>query len=155
MSYGRMVQAEAELKQQIDALLERARTTDAAEANEAEQDLPAEIARRTQRRAAIEAAKARLEAQQREVGTARGRHEGDARKPRHPDGSAKKGKPFKRDIGIPDDGAQTSFTDPQSRIMKQSNGGFDHSDNSQTAVDAERQIIVAAELTACASDSGQ
>lgn len=46
MSYGRMVQAEAELKQQIGALLERAVATDAAEANEPDQDLPAEIARR-------------------------------------------------------------------------------------------------------------
>ena len=67
MSYGRMVQAEAELKQQIAALLERARATDAAEANEVEQNLPAEIVRREQRLAAIEAAKRRLEAQQREA----------------------------------------------------------------------------------------
>lgn len=46
MSYGRMQQAEAEPQQQIAALLERARSADAAEANEPEQDLPAEIARR-------------------------------------------------------------------------------------------------------------
>ena len=39
--------------------------------------------------------------------------------------------------------------------MKQSNGGFDHCYNAQTAVDAQRQIIVAAELTDCAADSGQ
>lgn len=39
--------------------------------------------------------------------------------------------------------------------MKQPNGGFEHSYNAQTAVDAERQIIVAAELTDCAADSGQ
>jgi transposase len=155
MSYGRMVQAEAELKQQIAALLERARCADAAEANEPDHDLPAEIARREARLAAIEAAKARLEARQREADTARGRHEGDERKPRHPDGTPKKGKPFKRDFGVPEDADQTSFTDPDSRIMKQSNKGYDHSYNAQTAVDAERQIIVAAELTNCAADSGQ
>jgi hypothetical protein len=39
--------------------------------------------------------------------------------------------------------------------MKQANGGFDHSYNAQTAVDGAHQIIVAAELTDCASDSGQ
>jgi hypothetical protein len=155
MSYARIVQAEAELKQQIADLLERARAADLAEANAPEQDLPAEIARREQRLAAIEAAKARLEAQQREADTARGRHDGDERKPRHPDGTPKRGKPFKRDFGVPEDAAQTSFTDPESRIMKQSNGGFEHSYNAQTAVDAERQIIIAAELTACAADSGE
>lgn len=140
MSYARIVQAEAELKQQIADLLERARAADLAEANAPEQDLPAEIARREQRLAAIEAAKARLEAQQREADAARGRHDGDERKPRHPDGTPKRGKPFKRDFGVPEDAAQTSFTDPESRIMKQSNGGFEHSYNAQTAVDAERQI---------------
>ncbi len=133
----------------------RAHATDAAEANEPENDLPAGINRREQRLAAIEAAKARLEAQQREADVARGRKEGDERKPRHPDGTPKGGKSFKRDFGVPEDSAQTSFTDPQSRIMKQPNGGFEHSYNAQTAVDAERQIIVAAELTECAADSGQ
>ena len=155
MSYGRMLQAEAELKQQIAALLERARATDAAEANEPERDLPAEIARREQRLAAIEAAKARLEAQQREADALRGRHEGDDRKPRRPDGTAKPGKPFKRDFGVPEERAQSSFTDPESRIMKHAHGGFEYSYNAQTAVDAEHQIIVAAELTDCAADSAQ
>ena len=39
--------------------------------------------------------------------------------------------------------------------MKHAGGGFEHSYNAQTAVDAERQIIVAAELSDNASDSGQ
>lgn len=143
------------MRQQIAALLERARSTDAAEANEPDQDLPAEIARREQRLAAIEAAKARLQARQREADTARGRYDGDDRKPRHPDGTAKQGKSFKRDFGVPEDSDQTSFTDPDSRIMKQSNKGYDHSYNAQTAVDEAQQIIVAAELTDCAADSGQ
>jgi transposase len=89
MSYGRMQQAEAALKQQIAALLERARAADAAEADEPEQDLPAVIARREARLAAIEAAKARLEAQQREADTARGRHADDERRPRDRDGRPK------------------------------------------------------------------
>lgn len=143
------------MRQQIAALLERARSTDAAEANEPDQDLPAEIARREQRLAAIEAAKARLQARQREADTARGRYDGDDRKPRHPDGTAKQGQSFKRDFGVPEDSDQTSFTDPDSRIMKHANGGFEQSYNAQTAVDAQRQIIVAAELTQGANDSDQ
>ena len=73
MSYERMQAREIELKAQIDALLKRAAQTDQAEANDPELDIPAELARRQQRLAAIEAAKQRLEARQREADTQRGR----------------------------------------------------------------------------------
>ena len=39
--------------------------------------------------------------------------------------------------------------------MKRAGGGFDASYNAQTAVDAHRHIIVAAELTHCGSDAGE
>ena len=39
--------------------------------------------------------------------------------------------------------------------MKHGNGAFEQSYNGQTAVDAEHGIIVAAELTMCASDAHQ
>ena len=39
--------------------------------------------------------------------------------------------------------------------MKTSSGGFEQCFNSQTAVDGHRQIIVAAELTACGSDRAE
>ena len=154
-SYGRMVQAEAELKAQIDALLERARQADEAEQGEADGGIPAEMARRETRLAVIEAAKARLEARQREADAARGRTPDDARRPPHPDGTPKRGPRYKRDFGVPADDAQESFTDPDSRIMKHAGGGFEQSYNGQTAVDAEHQIIVAAELSANAADSDQ
>ncbi|MCB1610019.1 MAG: transposase [Xanthomonadales bacterium] len=56
---------------------------------------------------------------------------------------------------MPEDTDQTSFTDPHSRIMKQTNGGFDHCYNAQTAVDDAHQIIVATGLTNCAADNAQ
>jgi transposase len=155
MSYQRMMQAEAELKAQIEALLERAQATDASERDDPELDIPAEIERRAARLAVIAAAKARLEARQREADLARGRSEDDGRHPRHPDGTPKRGPKYKREFGIPTDDDQEGFTDPDSRIMKHAGGGFEQSYNAHTAVDAERQIIVAAELSNNAADSGR
>jgi transposase len=154
MSYARMQQAEAELKAQIDELLERAKRTDANEADEADLDLPAEIARRENRLQEITAARERLEQRQREADTARGRSEDDDRRPRGPDGKPKGGR-YKRDFGEPKPKAQENFTDPDSRIMKRTGGGFDQSYNAQTAVDDTAQIIVAAELSNNAADSAQ
>ena len=48
--------------------------------------------------------------------------------------------------------AQRNFTDPDSRIMKNSDGAFVQAYNGQAVVDADHQIIVAADVTACASD---
>ena len=154
-SYQRRVQAEAELKTPIDARLERARQADEAERTEPERDIPAEMARRKARLAVIEAAKGRLEARPREADRERGRGPDDERRPRHPDGTPKRGGKYKRDFGVPADREQERFTDPDSRILKQAGGGFEQSDNAQTAVDAEQPLIVAAELTDNAADSGQ
>ena len=154
MSYQRMLQAEAELKAQIKALLDKAQATDAAEKNEPELDIPAEIARREDRLAQIAAAKARLESRQRDADLQRGRDQDDDRKPRGKDGKPKGGR-YKREFGVPEDKAQENFTDPDSRVMKRAGGGFDYSYNAQTAVDETAHIIVAAELTNMAADSGE
>jgi transposase len=145
MSYGHMLKAEAELKAQIAALLQRAKAADEAEKNEPEVDIPAEIARRQDRLDAIAQARARLEQRQREAEFERGRDPDD--KPR--------GGRHKREFGVPEDKAQDNFTDPDSRIMIRAGGGFDASYNAQTAVDEAAHIIVAAELTNCGSDAGQ
>lgn len=154
MSYGHMLKAEAELKQQIDALLERARQADEADAKQPELDIPAEIARREHRLAAIAEARARLERRQRETDLQRGRNEDDKRKPRDKDGKPKGGR-YKRDFGVPEDKAQENFTDPDSRIMKRAGGGFDAAYNAQLAVDEAAHIIVAAELTNVANDAAE
>jgi transposase len=154
MSYDRMLKAEAELKAQIEELLSKAKAVDEAEKNQPEMSLPDEIKRREDRLKVIEAAKARLEQRQREADQARGRSEGDERKPRGKDGKPKGGR-YKRDFGVPEDDAQESFTDSDSRIMKRTGGGFDQSYNAQTAVDEQAHIIVAAEVTNAAADSAQ
>ena len=155
MSYGRMQTTEAELKVQIAALLHKAASTDEAEKNEPELDIPAEIARRQARLLAIEAAKARLEERQRQADKERGRSEHDECRPKDKDGKPKGGKPYQRDFGVPPDKAQDSFTDPESRIMKRAGGGFDYSYNAQTAVDEAHHIIVAAEVVNTSSDVQQ
>ena len=151
MSYGHMLKAEAELKAQIEALLNKARAADEAEKNEPELDIPAEIARRQDRLDAIAAARARLEQRQRDADLERGRSDDDDQKPRGPDGKPKGGR-YKRPFGVPQDKDQDNFTDPDSRIMPRSGGGFDPAYNAQTAVDDTAHIIVAAELINNASD---
>jgi hypothetical protein len=154
MSYERMQQAEAELKAQIDALLERAKTADAAEANEPEVDIPAEIQRREDRLEAVTEARERIEKRQRDADIERGRSPDDECKPRDEEGKPCGGR-YKREFGAPEPKAQDNFTDPDSRIMKRAGGGFDASYNAQTAVDEQALIIVAAELCNNAADVGQ
>ena len=154
MSYGRMKEQEQKLKQEIEALLERARTTDAEEdarlgVDQADEDLPSELQRRQERLAKIEAAKRRLEARQAEADREKGRHPDDQQRPG--DGA---GRPFKHPFGVPDDKAQDNFTDPQSRIMKMG-GNFEQCYNAQAAVAAESQLIIAHGLTDNAADNGE
>lgn len=153
MSYGRMQQAERDLKEQVEALLAKAKAADAAEKNEPELDIPAEIARREERLAVIQAARARLEERQRQADTARGRSDDDV--PPGDAGGSKKKSRFKYKFGEPKPDAQENFTDPESRIMKRAGGGFDYAYNAQAAVDETAHIIVAAELVNSAADSGQ
>ena len=155
MSYERMQAAEQQLKEQIDALLARAKQADANEADEPETDIPAEIARREQRLSAIREAKQRLEQRQREADAKRGRSPDDDNRPKDKDGQPKKaGRGFARAFGVPEPKAQDNFTDPDSRIMKTS-AGFEQCYNAQTAVDAHAQIIIAAELTNNAADNAE
>ncbi len=149
-----MQKAEAELTAQIDALLARVRAVDETEKNEPELDVPAEIARRENRLAVIRAAKERLEQRSREADAARGRTPDDERRGRGPDGTLTKGPRYKREFGTPKPDAQESFTDSDSRVMKRAGGGFDYSYNAFAAVDDQAHIIVAAELTNNAADSG-
>jgi transposase len=155
MSYGRMREEQARLQAEIEQLLERARRTDQQEEAQPQLDIPAELQRRERRLEMIRAARERLQARQAEEDAARGRQPEDERRPRHPDGTPKRGRRYKREFGQPDDKEQDNFTDPDSRIMKRAGGGFDQCYNAQAAVDAEQQIIVAAELTNCAADNDQ
>ena len=153
MSYGRMLREEQRLRIEIDALLAQAEAVDAAEDDRFGPDRSGfarsgELQRRNDRLAAIRAAKARLEAKQRQADDDRGRRPGQARNPRG-------GQPYTRSYGAPDPKAQANFTDPESSLMKTSTDGFQQCYNAQLAVAGTQQLSVAADLSAHPSDQGQ
>lgn len=153
MSYQRLQAEERRLEEEIAELCESARRTDAEEdrlygAECRGDELPEELQHRQSRLAKIREAKARLEQAQRAADTARGRHKDDDRQP------PSRGRPYKRDFGVPEDKAQSNFTDPESRIMNTADG-FQQCYNGQLAVDRDFQLIVETKLTANASDNGE
>ena len=160
MSYARMVRAEAQLRSEIDALRERvgALLADAEAIDRAEDErfgcdrrgdeLPAELQRREGRLEAIREAKEALEAEATEAERARRSElEAQGKKPRRP--------PDGRDPFKPKPKAQRNSTDPDSKIMKTSDGAYHQCFNGQAVVDSSTQVIVAAELSAEAPDQRQ
>jgi len=168
MSYGRMGEAEEKLKADIEELLQRAEAADAAEDEKERQGqsdkLPKELARRESRLKKIQEAKAALEAEARQKAeqekavaeakiAARQEQEEQTgkkmggRPPQVPDPEQAK----------PEDKAQRNFTDPDSRIMPDGahKGSFVQAYNAQIAVDAEAQVIVAADITQEVNDKQQ
>jgi transposase len=150
MSYDRMKTEEARLKEEIAKLLADAETIDQAEDIEhgpARQgdELPDELARRQSRLAKIQAARKLLEERARIEAT-----EGAAR--RQSEGKSPPATPPAE--AVPDPKDQINFTDPESRIMKASNKGWDQCGNAQAVTD-EHQIILAADVTDQANDVRQ
>jgi transposase len=160
MSYERMGKAETRLEAEIAAMRANVRALfEEAEAVDAEEDarygpdrrgdeLPEELQRREQRLARIREAKQALEAEAAERETARrGELDAEGKKPRRP--------PNGRDPFKPKPGAQRNFTDPESKIMKTSDGAYQQCYNGQAIVDSQAQVIVAAELSDQAPDARQ
>jgi transposase len=150
MSYDRMKEEEKRLKEEIAGLLAEAEATDAAEdeahgRDRSGDELPDELKRRESRLAKILEAKALLEAR------ARAEAAEDAAR-RQAEGKGPPTKPPTEAVPEPKD--QINFTDPESRIMKVSNKGWDQCGNAQ-AVANEDQIILAADVTDQANDKRQ
>jgi transposase len=150
MSYDRMPEEEARLKQEIAAILAEAESADATEdathgPSRRGDELPQELARRQSRLAKIQEAKALLEER------ARAEAAEDATR-RQAGGEAPPAVAPAQAVPEPKD--QINFTDPESRIMKASNKGWDQCGNAQ-AVANEHQIILAADVTHQANDKRQ
>jgi hypothetical protein len=169
MSYARMTETEARLRQEVEALLRRAAEVDAAEdaqygPGQRGDELPAELARRDVRLAKIREAKAALEQEAKEQAV-RQRAVAEAKLAARAEQAAQTGKqvggrgpqvPDPADA-TPDPKAQRNFTDPDSRIMPDgaNKGSFIQAYNAQAAVDSHAQIIVAADITQLSNDSQQ
>jgi len=151
MSYGRMVEEEKRLKAEIDEMTQKAERVDVAEdkeygADKRGDELPEELRFREGRLKRIKQAKEALEEETR----SKAEQAHDDPDKRGPGGRRRQ---EQKPAPAPEARAQRNFTDPESRIMRTSDGSFIQGYNAQAAVDTESQVIVAAVVTNMAADS--
>src|SRR5205807_9698381 len=130
-------------------------TAEAALGSRRRDELPDELRRREDRLAVIGAAKQRLEEQARAEAEAERQRRQEAEAERQRTGQKRRGKEPGPIQETPDAKAQTNFTDPELKIMKTNNKGWDYCGNAQASVDETCQIIMACEVTAAANDKQQ
>jgi hypothetical protein len=159
MSYGYMRKEADRLREDIEALVTQAHQhdaeDDAALGSRRGDELPAELARREDRLATIEAAMRRLEARAKADADAERQRRAEVEAERQRLGTPRRGKAPKPVDETPDDKAQTNFTDPELQIMRTNNKGWEYCGNAQASVDAAHQIIVACDVTAESNDKQQ
>jgi transposase len=159
MSYGYLNKEEQRLRAEIAALLQQAQAQDATEeaalGSRRGDELPEELRRREDRLAVIQAAKQRLEEHARAEAEAERQRRQEVEAERQRTGQKRRGKEPGPIPETPDDKAQTNFTDPELKMMKASNKGWDYCGNAQASVDGAYQIMVACEVTDAANDKQQ
>ncbi len=156
MSYQRMKEAEPELAKQVQAWLDQAQqgdeADDAAYGEEKRGDeIPTHIQVKARKLAKIRGAKARIEA---DAQARKERLEAERATQEAQQGSPMRGPKPKALDGVPQDKAQSNFTDPESRILKTAND-YEQGYNAQAAVDAESQVIVRQAVTNEQNDGHQ
>jgi hypothetical protein len=119
-------------------------------------DLPAELDRREKRVAKLQAARAQIEAEAADKASA---HAEDKER-RRQERAGTSDEQTVTDAGQkaaatarPRPKAQANFTDPDSRIMKNSDGAYIQAYNAQAVVDEEHEVITAADVTCNPSDA--
>jgi len=156
LSHGHIEKLEAQLREEVQALLQRAAEADRSEEQDGI-DLPEELARRQDRLKALAEAKAKIVERVAER-DARGHQEYEdkvaRREAQRQAGRKPRGKEPKPPETGPKDGDQINLTDEESRIMP-SHDGFIQGYNSQAAVEVETMLIVAATVTQQTNDKQQ
>ena len=156
MSHDRMGPKIDEIKAQVAAMLAEAEATDAAEDAEFGEDrrgdeLPPELATKAGRLAKLRAAKAAIEAEAKEKAAAQAAAKASAQG--KDDAAVAEAAERAASAAKPDKKAQRNFTDPESRMMKTTDG-FHYAYNAQTVVDEGSQVVLATEVTNQAADIG-
>lgn len=154
VSYARAGEMIAQLELEVQELMQRAEQADAQEAKDG-LDIPAELTRREDRKAARQQARQVIEARARELAAAK---QADyaakqaQRQARHDAGQKPRGPKPKPPSAPPEPKAQYNFTDPQSSIMKAGSGQpFEQAYNAQAAVD-HAMLIVGAQVSVVPND---
>jgi transposase len=159
MSYGYMKKEVERVREEIEALVTQASQQDAEDdaalGSRRGDELPAELARREDRLATIEAAMRRLEARAKAEAEAERQRRAEAEAERQCTGKPRRGRAPKEVDETPGDKAQMSFTDPELHIMQTNNKGWDYCGNAQASVDGAYQIIVACDVTTETNDKQQ
>jgi transposase len=156
LSYRRLLEIEAKLHHEVTELFALAEQADRSAIPEG-MDIPQEIARQEDRLTRLAQAKAVLEARAQERSLAQQTEYAAKVQERHAHqertGKKPRGKPPSPPTPGPRDNDQYNFTDPQSRIMKNStDDGFDQHYNCQVAVEQEALLIVGYSLSAHTND---
>ena len=154
VSYQRAGEMIEQLELEVKELMERAEQAEAQESKEP-LDIPAELARRDKRVAALKQARQIIEERAKELAAAqRPAYEAKkaARQAQRDAGKKPRGKEPSPPSEQPDPKAQYNFTDPESGIMKAGNGQhFEQAYNAQAAVD-QAMLIVGERVSVAAND---
>jgi len=156
MSYGSMKKAVERWREAIEAwgtqAYQQDAEDDAALGSRRGDEWPAELARRDDRLATIEAARQRLEARAKAAAEAERQRRAAAEAERQRTGTKRRGRAPQEVDERPEDKAQMSCTDPALPIMQTNNKGWDYGGNAQASVDEAYQISVACDVTVEAHD---
>jgi transposase len=159
MSYGYMKKEVERLREDIAALVTQAsqqdEADDAALGSRRGDELPAELVRREDRLARIEAAMRRLAARAKEEAAAERQRRAEAEAEHQRTGKKRRGTAPTPVEDSPDDKAQSNLTDPELHIMRTNNKGWEYCGNAQASVDGACQIIVACDVTDAPNDKQQ
>ena len=154
VSYQRARELIEQLELEVKELMERAEQAEAKETQET-LDIPAELARREKRVAALKQARQVIEERAKEMAAAQQadyQEKQAKRQAQREAGQKPRGPEPTPASPTPDPKAQYNFTDPQSRIMKAGNGShFEQAYNAQAAVD-ERMLIVGERVSVAPND---